>query len=219
MDGPIRIEAASAPRCALCREALPHFHVACPGCATHLHHSCRALLTGCPTLGCAYAARGGEPAPDAWTSKPAVDPPPAPAPRRPPRLGEARVSPVAAALGVILVVLAILASRAGSERRVARAQRELDVLADAIRRYDADLGRPPRTLEDLAVAPTLDPRWLGPYVDRPPIDPWGNRYLLFPSPRGLCELVSYGADSAPNGAGDARDLSRVVSARWQPQRR
>ena len=40
-----------------------------------------------------------------------------------------------------------------------------------------------------------------------PLDPWGRAYLYeSPGQHGEYDLYSYGADGAPGGEGDARDV-------------
>lgn len=86
-----------------------------------------------------------------------------------------------------------LTHQSSEQRRVmARsemAQRELNLMAEALERFRGDVGRYPTSAESLrglinrpaAFKPTADARvnqWLGPYLDSlPEVDPWGNDYV------------------------------------------
>jgi hypothetical protein len=49
----LTVRARQAERCALCHDALGGEQLACPGCGTRVHASCRKELgRACPSLGC-----------------------------------------------------------------------------------------------------------------------------------------------------------------------
>ena len=121
----------------------------------------------------------------------------------------------------LLVVVAIIGLLAGyvapryfsqlgkSEAGVARAQ--IDALEKSLDQYRLDTGRYPTTeqgLNALVVKPANEPKWNGPYLRKGlPADPWGNPYLYkIPGQRGEFDIVSYGKDGQPGGAGDAADI-------------
>ena len=121
----------------------------------------------------------------------------------------------------LLVVVAIIGLLAGyvapryfsqlgkSEAGVARAQ--IDALEKALDQYRLDTGRYPTTeqgLNALVVKPANEPKWNGPYLRKGlPADPWGNAYLYkIPGQRNEFDIVSYGKDGQPGGAGDAADI-------------
>ena len=121
----------------------------------------------------------------------------------------------------LLVVVAIIGLLAGyvapryfsqlgkSEAGVARAQ--IDALEKALDQYRLDTGRYPTTeqgLNALVVKPANEPKWNGPYLRKGlPTDPWGNAYLYkIPGQRNEFDIVSYGKDGQPGGAGDAADV-------------
>ena len=63
------------------------------------------------------------------------------------------------------------------------------------------------------VQPSADPRWHGPYLNSVtngeiPLDPWGTAYVYrAPGAQGRdFDIVSYGRDRAPGGAGDDADI-------------
>lgn len=50
--------------------------------------------------------------------------------------------------------------------------------------------------------------WSGPYLDKASglMDPWDTPYRYAASGSGAYELISYGADGAPGGDGENRDI-------------
>lgn len=124
---------------------------------------------------------------------------------------------------VVVVVIALLAtfvapnlfSRVG-DARVAAAKAQIESLATALDSYRLDHGRYPTTAQGLAALwerPTVDPppTWTRPYLRKAvPLDPWGHAYVYTApgrvNPDGF-DLLSYGADGAPGGAGEDADLT------------
>jgi len=119
---------------------------------------------------------------------------------------------------VVMVILGLLAalvvpSYLGRERkaRAQAAKTQVELLGTALDTFRLDVGRYPTTqegLEALRNAPPGLPRWDGPYLKKEvPLDPWGMAYLYeSPGQHGEYDLYSYGADGAPGGEGDARDV-------------
>jgi general secretion pathway protein G len=65
-------------------------------------------------------------------------------------------------------------------------------------------------LNALVEAPASSANWNGPYLRKAkvPPDPWGNDYQYkSPGDRGEYDLFSYGADNAPGGDKDDRDIA------------
>lgn len=122
---------------------------------------------------------------------------------------------------VVVVILGILAvlvvpkiiSRP-DEARVVAARQDIASLMQALKLYRLDNQRYPATeqgLQALVARPTtapIPPNWKGEgYLDRLPRDPWGNPYqYLNPGVHGEIDIVSYGADGAPGGAGNDADI-------------
>ena len=117
----------------------------------------------------------------------------------------------------LLVVLAILAMLAGlvgpkvmnalssSKPKAARVQ--IEDLGAALDMYRLDVGHYPKSLSGLVES--TGPKWNGPYLKKKtlPKDPWGNDYeYRFPGQHGEFDIISYGADGAPGGDGDGRDI-------------
>jgi general secretion pathway protein G len=121
---------------------------------------------------------------------------------------------------VVMVIIGLLASYVGpryfnqigkSEVKAARAQ--LDAFDKALATYRLDTGRYPSTeqgLKALAEHPSDEPRWGGPYLSKAlPVDPWGKAYLYKnPGDGGHdFDVVTFGRDGVPGGAGVDADIS------------
>lgn len=128
----------------------------------------------------------------------------------------------------ILVVLVIIMSLAGivgvnvirhqAESRVKSAILQIGQLESALQTYFVEQGRYPtqaQGLEALVRRPTVDPvppqYPEGGYLakTRLPLDPWGNPYVYVAPGRNRepYEIISYGSDGEPGGAGHAADIS------------
>jgi general secretion pathway protein G len=64
--------------------------------------------------------------------------------------------------------------------RAAKAQ--INMLEDAIKAYQIDVGSLPPSLEGLVAVPAelkVPQKWSGPYLEKGalPVDPWGNAYI------------------------------------------
>jgi general secretion pathway protein G len=121
---------------------------------------------------------------------------------------------------VVMVIIGLLAAYVGpkyfaqigkSEVTIARSQ--IEALSKALDTMRLDIGRYPTTEEGLALllsppAENAD-KWNGPYLSKKvPLDPWGHPYVYrCPGSKGGFDLLSYGRDGQPGGAGDAADLS------------
>ena len=119
---------------------------------------------------------------------------------------------------VVIVIIGLLAgyvapryfSQVGkSEVQVARAQ--IDALEKALDQYRLDTSRYPSTeqgLDALTTRPANEARWQGPYLKRTvPADPWGRAYVYrAPGAKSEFELLSYGRDGKPGGAGEDADI-------------
>jgi general secretion pathway protein G len=120
---------------------------------------------------------------------------------------------------IVIVIIGLLASYVGpkyfaqlgkSERTVAKVQ--IEALAKALDTFRVDVGRYPSTEEGLSALvqkPGSITGWNGPYMNKDiPVDPWGHPYQ-FHSPGATTdiELISYGKDGQPGGAGDNADIT------------
>ena len=82
---------------------------------------------------------------------------------------------------------------------------QIKLIESAMGRYRLDHQKYPDSLEDLTSgegAPGGEP-----YMDRIPLDPWGNEYHYELTPEGRPLILSYGEDGEPGGEGKAADIS------------
>ena len=119
---------------------------------------------------------------------------------------------------VVMVILGLLAalvvpSYLGRERkaRAQAAKTQIELLGTALDTFRLDVGRYPNTqegLQALRTSPGGLPRWDGPYLKKEvPLDPWGRAYTYeSPGQHGDYDLSTHGADGAPGGDGDSRDI-------------
>ena len=121
---------------------------------------------------------------------------------------------------VVMVIIGLLASYVGpkfftqigkSEVKAVRAQ--MDAFGKALDTFRLDCGHYPSTeqgLQALAVAPTAEPKWAGPYLQKAaPSDPWGQAYVYkSPGSEGRdYEITSLGKDGHSGGDGESADLN------------
>jgi general secretion pathway protein G len=123
-------------------------------------------------------------------------------------------------LMVVVLIIAILAAlivprivgRAGEAKR-SKASSDIATLSSLLSQYGVDNDGFPTTeegLQALRVAPGSAGNWKGPYTQKEiPPDPWGNEYVYeSPGPNDQdFIIISYGADGAPGGDGDAADIT------------
>lgn len=120
---------------------------------------------------------------------------------------------------VVIVIIGLLAAYVGpkyfaqlgkSEVTVAKAQ--IGAFENALDTYRLDVGRYPSSeegLNALLIQPPAAAKWNGPYLKKDvPADPWGHPYLYkSPGGKGEFEILSYGKDGEPGGAGDNADVT------------
>jgi general secretion pathway protein G len=125
----------------------------------------------------------------------------------------------------LLVVIAILAILAGlvvprimaepDKARVVTARLQIESISTALHQFRLDNGFYPDTIQGLRALveiPTSGriPRNYPPrgYLDRFPLDPWGNEFIyVHPGRHGDFDLTSLGADGMPGGEGVNRDIN------------
>ena len=123
---------------------------------------------------------------------------------------------------VVVVILSILAAIVvprimdrPDEARITKAKQDIRALESALNLYKLDNYDYPTTeqgLESLIQRPATPPEpqnWkTGGYVDRLPLDPWGNDYqYLSPGQNGAIDLYSLGADGQIGGEGTKGDIA------------
>jgi len=95
----------------------------------------------------------------------------------------------------------------GTKQDAAKAQ--LTNIENGITAYQLDIGKLPKSLDDLVSSSGGNQRWRGPYLKKAQLtDPWGNAYeYRQPGSSGrLYDLKSYGADGQDGGDGDNSDI-------------
>ena len=127
-------------------------------------------------------------------------------------------------LMVVIIILGILAmwvapkimDRPGEARQM-KVRLDIQNLETALKLYKLDNGSYPSTeqgLQALVEMPetgTIPKKWKkGGYLEkgRVPRDPWDNEYIyLSPGLKGDFDIISYGADGAPGGEGEDKDIN------------
>lgn len=119
-------------------------------------------------------------------------------------------------LMVVVVIIAILAgvvvvnyagrTQAAYESRI---RADFKAVEDAIQFFQMDTHRYPENIEELMQSDAEG--WNGPYLKKPPVDPWNEYYIYeysgeIPLPY---ELKSFGADRTEGGEGDNKDYSNL----------
>ncbi|TIC79066.1 type II secretion system major pseudopilin GspG [Crenobacter intestini] len=126
---------------------------------------------------------------------------------------------------VVIVILGILGALVvprlmgrPDEARAVAARQDINTLAQALKLYRLDNARYPTSeqgLSALVSKPSSGPQpknWKpGGYVERLPVDPWGNPYqYAAPGTHGEIDIWSLGADGEPGGEGGDADVGN-----WQ----
>ena len=119
---------------------------------------------------------------------------------------------------VVMVILAMLAALVGpklftkvGKGKQSAAKTQIELLGQALDSYRLDTGHYPSSSEGLnaLVTSTGATGWDGPYLKKAlPNDPWGKPYQYqSPGTHGEYDLFSYGADGAPGGEGENKDIA------------
>ena len=93
-----------------------------------------------------------------------------------------------------------------------KATAEIQNFETAIAAFQMDIGRLPKSLNDLVVNPGGGDKWQGPYLKRKKIqkDPWQNAYVYQTPSKdggaGSYDIISYGSDGTPGGKGSGKDI-------------
>src|SRR5512135_3021754 len=119
---------------------------------------------------------------------------------------------------VVMVILGLLAALVGprlfghvgaANQKAAKTQ--IEMLGQALDAFRLDVGRYPSTSEGLNALVTNPgvEGWNGPYLKKGlPNDPWKKPYQYqAPGEHGDYDIVSYGADGAPGGEGESKDVT------------
>jgi general secretion pathway protein G len=112
---------------------------------------------------------------------------------------------------LVLAILVILGGMVGvmyqnvqgnANNRAARAQ--IDLLVNAVKLYQLNAQQLPGSLDDLMINPGMDTAtWGGPYIEKKPVDPWGNEYTYSADQNtGKVTITSMGKDKQANTSDD-----------------
>jgi general secretion pathway protein G len=119
---------------------------------------------------------------------------------------------------IVMVIIGMLAalvfprliSKVGKGKQSAT-KAQIELLGQALDQFRLDTGRYPTTSEGLnaLVANPGITNWDGPYLKKAvPNDPWGNAYSYSsPGSHGDYDLLSFGADRAPGGEDENKDIA------------
>jgi general secretion pathway protein G len=118
---------------------------------------------------------------------------------------------------IVMVIIGMLAAlvfprlipKVGKGKQSA-AKAQIELLGQALDQFRLDTGRYPTTSEGLnalLVNPGI-PNWDGPYLKKAvPDDPWKRPYsYTCPGSHGDYDILSYGADGAPGGEDENKDI-------------
>jgi general secretion pathway protein G len=122
---------------------------------------------------------------------------------------------------IVITIIGILASvivpnlmKKPDQARIVAAKQGISSLVQALQIYKLDNFDYPTSqqgLEALINKPKTaaeNSNWAGPYMDRIPNDPWGNKYFYLRTVvDGGIEVISYGADKKIGGEGINADIS------------
>ena len=83
-------------------------------------------------------------------------------------------------IGILVAMVAPRMAGRSEQARIAVAQADVDLnIATGLKLYEVDNGAFPATDEGLNAlfqAPPSAKKWKGPYLEKKPLDPWGNAY-------------------------------------------
>jgi len=65
------------------------------------------------------------------------------------------------------------------DARKTRVAADIAGIKTAIGNFEVDNGFFPKSLQDLLQQPSKAKNWKGPYLENPPVDPWGNPYIYY----------------------------------------
>ena len=106
---------------------------------------------------------------------------------------------------LVVTIIGILAALvipriAGTSDRARKTAARADInggIKSALGAYEVDVGFYPKSLQDLLQQPSNVRNWHGPYLEKVPLDPWGNAYIYYyPGKHSAAgyDLLSIGPD-------------------------
>jgi len=113
---------------------------------------------------------------------------------------------------LVVIIIGILAAMVGprltgrsEQARNAVAKADVVSLSLALDLYEMDNGSYPQALSGLITKSSAASNWLGPYIKKKPMDPWGREYIYkYPGAinASTYDLYSSGKDGQPGTADD-----------------
>jgi general secretion pathway protein G len=101
-------------------------------------------------------------------------------------------------IGILAALVIPRIAGTGERARITAAHADINGgIKGALGAYEVDNGNYPKSLQDLLVQPSNARNWHGPYLDKLPLDPWGNAYVYyFPGKHSAAgyDLLSIGPD-------------------------
>ena len=118
---------------------------------------------------------------------------------------------VVVVIGLLVAMLAPTVFNKVKQAEETRVAQDLRVIESALKFYRLDNYRYPtqqQGLKALSEQPPGSERWNGPYLEKLPVDPWGNTYRYnYPGRHGLdVDVYTLGADDHEGGQGSDKDL-------------
>lgn len=119
---------------------------------------------------------------------------------------------------VVIIILGLLSALVApkffgkvDKAKQKAAKTQIELFGSALDEFRLDNGRYPTSgegLDALRVKPGGLANWDGPYLPKQiPLDPWGKAYVYkSPGDKGPYDLISYGADGAPGGENNDKDI-------------
>jgi general secretion pathway protein G len=108
-------------------------------------------------------------------------------------------------IGILAALVIPRITSTGGRARDAAVKADLNGgIKSALGHYEIDVGQYPKNLQDLLVQPANAQHWHGPYLEKMPVDPWGNVYVYHMPGRHNpdYDLLSVGPDAKEGTADD-----------------
>ncbi len=119
---------------------------------------------------------------------------------------------------LVITIIGILAALVipkmvgrSEQARQAAAHADLSSIKTALDAFEVDNGFYPKNLQDLLQQPNNAKNWHGPYLDKLPVDPWGNPYLYYypgKHNQNSYDLLSVGPDGKEGSEDDIGNWSK-----------
>jgi len=120
---------------------------------------------------------------------------------------------------LVVTIIGILAALvipriAGTGERARETAVRADInggIKSALGAYEVDNGFYPKSLQDLLVQPSNARNWHGPYLEKLPLDPWGNPYVYYypgKHNQSFFDLLSVGPDGKEGTDDDIGNLQQ-----------